>query len=223
MQWFDFFDGYNTRSLKGLIALSKAVESTNNPELAYQFAYTFSQFEFTMQRIVINSKSAKYLYLFAKDIEGCHRASIQEHIFNLADLDYITRYICYVSFADVQKGIDIIIKEKSINHACILIKKLTLDYETKNQLQDVVLKSKSPIHMAYISNNIHDDHILNMIQDSLIESKNVKALTSFAVKCKTADIELIEKVVLDNGSYCEIIDFATKIKKSNANKLLLYK
>jgi geranylgeranyl pyrophosphate synthase len=90
-----------------------------------------------------------------------------------------------------------------------------------SKFKDVILASKKPRYLFELAKHTEDLAEIQIIQDLIITSGSFTYMRMFAEKIKSADIEKIERAILDTDNVEEIKKFAKYVKRSKMKKFFL--
>src|ERR1700733_11260275 len=78
IRWLNKLDSLITRSNQDLEKLQNEIIKDNDSAMAYFFATEFSYQLHRMQKIILDTKNAKYAFLFAQNIPNCDVKALQK-------------------------------------------------------------------------------------------------------------------------------------------------
>lgn len=208
--------GYNPEDLE---KLQNEIIASNDSALAFFFANEFSYKPYRMQKVIIDQKDAKYAFLFAQHIKNSDTKALQSLVVNSKNKKYICKFACFVKQADRKPLEAIILKSKNVKYAHMYLKHVKGADVTK--FKDIILNSKKPRYLFELAKHIKDPADLAAIEDQIIESGSFTYMRLLADKIKLANLEKIEKAVLDSENTEEIKKFVKYVRKSTLKGFLL--
>src|SRR5665213_1024572 len=230
-------DYYNYEQLYGNL-LSSATPSLTLDGIQSQilamedFAYaTFFAIEtgfqsYRMQRLVLESKSVKYAFLFAKEVLNADIRALQKIILSSKDKDrlkYLCKFAIFVPGANLKKIESIIAKEVSQNKELIQFAYLFLKgVKTANILnfKQAILSYGAPSHLYYLAQHSTSRREISMIEKKLMEAKSYTYIRLLAQNIELANISRLEDFILDTGDVSQIKKFGKAIKQSKSRNII---
>ena len=176
---------------KQLAALQNEIIKTKNAAFAYFFSVEYKLNPHIMQKVILDKADAKYAVLFARDIMNADIKALQSVVVARAKIKYIDQFDTSIEAA---------------NHKL---------------LQILILAENNPHYLFELAKRLTSQKTLVRIQDMLIDARAYKYLRLFAEHIKCADIEKIERAILDSGDSSEVKKFARHIKNSKMRQFLL--
>ncbi len=187
--------------------------------LAYFFASDFNFNPHLMRNVILESKSARYAYIFAQNIKNCDILALQKIVVESRNIKYICKFACFIPGADHKLLENLVLKSKNAQYAHMFLKHVK--GANIRKFKQVILDSKKPRYLFELAKKTNNIKELSKIEDLIIESNSFTYMKMFAEKIRTANIEKIERAVLNSNNINEIKKFAQYVKKSNLRKFLL--
>ena len=197
----------------------KEIIQENNSSLAYFFAYEYRYKSHLMQKIILDNKDPKYSCLFAQDIENSDIKALQKIIIDAKKIKYICHFACFVKGADLKLLEQLIIKSKNIKYIHMYIKHIK--NANINDFKEIIFESKKPRYLFELAKHLSDEDDLERVEDLIIESGSFVYMRLLAAKIKKINVEKIEQAILDINNVEEIEKFAKCVKKSKMKRFLL--
>lgn len=147
------------------------------------------------------------------DNENFHNI-YQKRLISLNNSQYIYKYALCVKKANIKLLEDAIIGLNDIEYIYLFAR--DIKNADINKLQAFIVKSKDIDYLIKFSNDVDCD--TKLIEDTIINLKSVDKLFSYALKCKCANIDRIQNIILNFKSE-DIVMFAKNIKGININLL----
>ena len=175
--------------------------NSNDPELCYNYALKNPDSDIkALSRKVLESGSLQYNYLFMKNINDCLFDEHLEVILNSRNPEF-----CY----------------------CVAL--LKLGKEKIDLIRKIIIDSKSVEYCYEFANDIryiydvdddknYDFLDITDLEQVVIDSLNIKYSYMFAKNVENADIDILERLILDTAKIDDIetvFNFAVDIKGSN--------
>ena len=90
-----------------------------------------------------------------------------------------------------------------------------------SKFKDIILASGKPRYLFELAKHTSDLAEIQKIQNLIIDSGSFTYMRMFAEKIKSSDLEKIEQVILDSDNVEEIKKFAKYVKRSKMKKFFL--
>lgn len=204
-----------------LDALQHHIITNQNSALAFFFSLHFHYKTYLMQDVIIKNKNLKYLYNFAKFIDGADIKSIQELLIVSKNLHWIVKFGCDVDKADKKRIEKIILHTGTQTHAHTWIK----NNKDANiaKLKHIILNAKNcrPSFVFELAKKLNSPKDIRKAEKLIIASGSLLYIRLFAATIKYANIKKLEKAILKSKNIREIKKFAKTVKGSNISKFLL--
>lgn len=197
--------------------LCDLIISNQDPLLACFFAFEKKYKQYIMQKIVLDSKKAKYAFLFAKLIKNADVNSLLQIAVKTNNILYITKFVLFFNLnSDYLKKL--ILNSKKIKYIHMLMKHESFKDINKNII--FYLKSNKIRYLIEVANYVNSKN-LKKIESLIIKSKSSYYIRLFATKIKNVNINRLEKEILILGDSKEIKKFAKNVKNSSIKKFLI--
>lgn len=210
----DFTGKWTTHQLN---ALQDIIISAKDAPLAYFFALEFGHHTYRMQQLILRQTNPQYVFLFARHIPNADIKACRAKVMEVGKVSHITKFACFVPTAD-QKALEpLIIKANDPKYACLYLRQV----KTANlsRLKKIIMQSGKPSHLLELAKHCPKD--LNKIEDLIIASGSCLHIRLFAEKIKGANIDKLERAILDTHNEQEIRKFAQCVKGSKMRQFLL--
>jgi hypothetical protein len=187
--------------------------------LAYYCAETYSHRRNRMQEVVLKSQSPRYIFMFAS-LPNADVKALQKALFALGDLKWLSRFACNIPTASIKKITNLVAKEDTAYCASMLIEHLPkIDPDNMKKFKKTILKSKKGKYCYNLAKHLISRKEIAQIEDLLIEIEAWTYIRLLAQTHPKADIEKLEKAILDSGKVEEVRKFAKAVKQSRSSKL----
>ena len=204
---------------KQLELFQNEIVQAGDSALAYFFATELMYKQYRMQKLILDQKDAKYAFMFARYVQNCDIKALQKVVMQSGKIKYITRFACHIRGANRKPLEKLIIqanKVKWVHEYLKHVKPVKID-----RFKYIILSSGKPRYLFELAKHLTDPQDIKQVQDLIIASGSFTYMRLFATKIKTADVEKIERAVLDTENIEEIKKFARYVKKSKMRKFLL--
>src|SRR5258706_4414125 len=112
IKWIDRISGITKSSYAELEKLQDEIIKSQDVGMAYFFASEFKYKTYRMQKVILDAKSAKYAFLFARNIPNADIKALQNIIIYSNKIKYIADFVCHIVQANRKLLIPLIIKSK---------------------------------------------------------------------------------------------------------------
>ena len=136
-----------------------------------------------LQDAIIKTKNISDIAKFGCFVRGSDRKVIEELVANANSARGAYYYLRFSAACDVNKLKPVILKSKRPRYLYELALKLTDKAEIK-MIQDLIIKSRSPLYMRLFAQNVPGADILR-IEDAVIATKDIDAIRKWAEVIKT--------------------------------------
>ena len=156
---------------------------------------------------IIKLHSPKYLFEYAKCCHNIDVEKIQKEMINLHNIEYMYLFGLNIKGTNHNLLVDAIIKEDQ----CTITDQLEILLKCVTNYNDIDIKKIEDFFLQvnfvkylYSLALTSDKVDIHLIQNKIIESKNVTYMCLFALNIKNADIITLEKHIHDNCSLADI-------------------
>lgn len=208
--------GYNPNELE---SFQQEIINTKDSALAYFFTLDFSYRPYLMQKIIIENEDAKYAYMFAQNIKNADVNALQKIVVQSEKIRYICKFACFVPGADIKKLESIIYESGKVKYAHMFIKYVkSADIE---KFKSIILESKKPRYLFELAKHISNPEEISNIEDLIIDVRSFTYMRLMAEKIKGANVDKLERAVLDTKNMDEAVKFAKSVKNSKMKRFFL--
>jgi len=208
---------------KILEKLQNEIIETNDSALAYLFCTEFDYKHYRMQRVIFENKEPKYAFIFAQNIPNSDIKSLQKIVIDSKNIKYICNFACFVRGADLKPLETLILKSitkpKNVKYAHKYLKHVS--GANVKKFKDFIMVSKKPRYLFELAKHLTNKKEIEKIEDLIIETGSFTYMRLFAEKIKLANIEKIEQVILDTDNVNEIKKFARYVKHSRMKRFFI--
>lgn len=204
---------------KDLENIQNDIIKDKDSALAYFFASQFTYKPYRMQKVILDQKDAKYAFVFAQNIKNSDVKALQKVVMESKDIKYISKFACFVKTANRRPLESFIIKSKNVRYAHMYLKHVKGSDVTK--FKKVILTSKKPKYLFELAKRLSNPRDIAMIQKLIIESGSFTYMRLFAEKIKLAKVDKIEQAVLETNNTAEIKKFAKYVRRSRMKRFFL--
>lgn len=204
---------------KILDSLQEEIIKNKDYSLAYFFALTFNYKNYLMQKVVMDSLNANYIFLYASKINNSDIKSLEISILKTKNIKVITEFACFIPKISVDKFKKVILKSKNPKSFYMFIKHINSN--NINLFKDVLIKSGKGTYLFELSKHIKSKKDIELIEDALIKSKSYTYIRLLAKNNKLANLEKLEEFIMNSGNIKEMKKFAKDIKQSKMRNFLI--
>ena len=181
-----------------------------------------------LEEKIINSKKAKFIYLFARYVRGVDIAKIQQTLLNLKALKegyFLARYVMgaeVLPFLKIEVELD---NDFWINNLFILAEKQDLFEEASAIIGDRTITSKETTKLEPTISKAQT--LKNKVEIRYLEQQNFDCINLtdhmiFASKTGNADLGRLENDILMHGNPLTCLVASKDIKGINKSKMLVF-
>jgi hypothetical protein len=208
--------GYNPEELE---RFQNEIIKDGDSALAFFFANQFPYKQFRMQKVILDKRDPKYAFMFAQHIKNSDIRALQNLVIDSKKIKYITYFACFVKAAYLPPLEELVAKSNKVKWAHTYLKYVkTADV---NKFKEVILRSGKPRYLFELAKHLKDPKDIEQIEDLIIASGSFTYMRLFAEKIKLANVDKIERAVLDTENSSEIKKFAKYVRRSKMRKFLI--
>ena len=201
--------------------LERFILSQKNALATYRLALEIDSRGLSTKRLeshIIAIADPRYLIRFARDIRGSSTLRLQESLLelNCAPGQWAMFGIA-VKGADREKIEKLIIKSGDAKAAYLCLR--YFKHPNIKKLKDLIIRSKRPRYLFYLTSHIKSKKDLKLIQDLIIASGNATYMRMFAKYISCADVLALEEAIIETGNVRQIQRFAIELRTSRALRL----
>ena len=223
LRWIKKVEEKNLQQSQNNMAELELVQNeiieTNDSALAYFFTCEYPYKPYRMQKVILDNKDPKYSYLFAQNIRNADIKALQKIVVDSKKTKYICKFACFVQGSDLKPLEALIIKSKNVKYAHMYIKHI--ENANINKFKEIIISSKKPRYLFELAKHLQDIKDLELIEDLIIESGSFTYMRLLADKIKKINVDKIEQAILAMNNIEEIKRFAKNVKKSKMKKFFL--
>jgi hypothetical protein len=209
---------------KELAVKSKKLENyvieNNNPMLAFRLALELDDRDIQttkLQNFIINSGDARYILKFAREIKRANIKRLQSAIMKYGNILQIAKFGCFVGTAQRKPIENLIAKSDSAKSAYLFLK--FIKFCNINKLKPIIFRSKKPRYLYLVAKKTSNKKDLNLIQELIINSGSFMYMRLFAVNIKGADVDKIVNKIISSNNILEMKRLYRVVKSPRLEKL----
>ena len=202
--------------------LEKYVIENHNPFLAFRLSIELDERNISttkLQNFIINSRDAKYIYKYAREIRRANVKKLQNAIMECGNILQITHFGCFIRGANKKIIEDMIIEADNPKSAYLYLR--FVKFCNIKKLKHIIIKSKRPRYLFELAKFLKNKKEIEEIQNLIIDSASNTYVRLFAVHIKGADIKKLEDRIISTKNVGEMKKFAKAVKSPRLLKLSL--
>lgn len=221
IKWFKRTSEINlvSNNQEDLEKLQNEIIAAGDSAMAYFFAVDFAYKNYKMQKLILDKRDAKYAFAFALNVPNADIKSLRKIVLDSAKIKYVTKFACFVKGADRKLLEAAIIKSKRVKYAHMFLKHVK-GADVK-KFKNIIIDSGKPRYLFELAKHLESDKEIELIENLIIQSGSFTYMRLFAEKIKKANVDKIEQAVLATDNGPEIEKFAKYVRRSKMKKFLL--